>query len=95
MCQTIRTGSIKLQLGNASELNQAKKTNGEKSTKISLFRKENKFDKILASLEKKNYKAQINEDRTEQQRLHNESLLLERDYKGLLWTIVVNTPDNL
>lgn len=55
---------------------------GEKSTKISLFRKENKFDKILASLEK-NYKAQINEDRTEQ-RLNNESLLLEKDYKGLL-----------
>ena len=33
MCQTIRTGSIKLQLGNASELNQAKKTNGGKINK--------------------------------------------------------------
>lgn len=66
-----------------------------KINKAKLVQKKiNKFDKILASLEKKNYKTQINEDRTEQ-RLNNESLLVEKDYKGLLWTIVVKTPDYL
>lgn len=74
----------------SSKENQWGKINKAKSVQ----KKKKQIWQNFGKFREKKYKAQINEGRTEQ-RLNNESLLLEKDYKGLLWTIVVRTPDYL